>query len=55
MLTLASPRTLIIACGLAGLAAAGIFSPAVVRAIRREQRAMAAQPAARQAPADLPA
>jgi MFS family permease len=46
LLTIASPRTLIVACGLAGLAVVGIFSPPLVRAIRREQHAMAAEPAA---------
>jgi MFS family permease len=46
LLTIASPRTIIVACGLAGLAVVGIFSPSLVRAIRREQQAMAAQPAA---------
>jgi MFS family permease len=58
LLTIASPRTLIVACGLAGLAVVGIFSPPLVRAIRREQRAMAAEPAApraRSAPGKLPA
>jgi MFS family permease len=57
LLTIASPRTLIIACGLAGLAVVGIFSPPLVRAIRREQ-AMTAEPTApvaRNTPGQLPA
>jgi MFS family permease len=56
LLTIASPRAIIIACGLAGLAVVGIFSPPLVRAIRREQ-AMTAEPAApvaRNTPGELP-
>jgi MFS family permease len=44
LLTIASPRTLIVGSGLAGLAVVGIFSPPMVRAIRREQQATAAEP-----------
>ncbi len=58
LLTIASPRSLIVACGLAGLAVVGIFSPPLVRAIRREQHAVAAEPAApvaQDAPGELPA
>jgi MFS family permease len=57
LLAIASPRTLIVASGLAGLAVVGAFSPPLVRAIRREQHAMPAGPAAppRDAPSELPA
>jgi MFS family permease len=37
LLAVAAPRTLIVGCGLAGLAVTAIFAPPLVRAIRREQ------------------
>jgi MFS family permease len=37
LLTVAGPRTLVVACGVAGLVAAAVFSPPLVRAIRRER------------------
>lgn len=42
LLAVALPRTLIVSCGLAGLVAVAIFSPQLVRAIRRERRSNAA-------------
>jgi MFS family permease len=49
LLTIASPRILIVGCGLAGLAAVGLFSPPLLRAIRRERHSAAAS-----APALMP-
>jgi MFS family permease len=39
LLAIASPRLLVIACGLAGVAAAAIFGPPLARAMRRERAA----------------
>jgi MFS family permease len=39
LLAIASPRLLVIACGLAGVAAAAIFGPPLARAMRRERSA----------------
>jgi MFS family permease len=58
LLTIASPRLLIVGCGLAGLAAVAVFSPPLVRALRRERNAIedaATGQVADVAPAEMPA
>ena len=55
LLTIASPRLLIVGCGLAGLAAVGVFSPLLRPALQRERHTRTTAPSAAEAPAVRPA